>query len=315
QVDTRVGGELAHERGHVGRARRIGGCCGRNRGNGRRRGGRGSWCGSRCRSSGRRSCGCSGRRNFGNRSRLSSRRRRSGRLFDRSRLRGRCGLLCDGCGRRLRRGSSFSRGFFGGRRGGSRSTAGAVADDGERAADLDGLVFLNENLLEHSGDRRRNLGVDLVGGYLDERLVNCDLVAHLLQPPGHRALGDTLSECREVDGFTHVVLLLLEILRRLRTSLVRRCCVCQMACRGFPASARNASPRASFWVGCACSSGAMSSGYASQLTASCASPMSSPTRAPIMCTPTRGPALTRTTLIEPLVPMMWLLPLPARLKS
>ena len=54
------------------------------------------------------------------------------------------------------------------------------------------------------------------------------------------------------------------------------------ACRGLPARARWASPSASSCVGCAWIRPATSSGNASQLVISWASPTSSLTRAPIM---------------------------------
>jgi hypothetical protein len=37
---------------------------------------------------------------------------------------------------------------------------------------LDGLVLLDQDLLDNSGNRGGNLGVDLVGRYLYKRLVN-----------------------------------------------------------------------------------------------------------------------------------------------
>jgi ribosomal protein S2 len=33
--------------------------------------------------------------------------------------------------------------------------------------------------------------------------IDFDAVSHVLQPAGNRTLCDTLSECREVDGFAH----------------------------------------------------------------------------------------------------------------
>jgi hypothetical protein len=44
---------------------------------------------------------------------------------------------------------------------------------------LNGLVFLDQNLLNYSSNRRGNLGVNLVGGYLYQRLINVDAVANL----------------------------------------------------------------------------------------------------------------------------------------
>src|SRR5690606_3126656 len=67
------------------------------------------------------------------------------------------------------------------------ATAAAVADDGEVGADLVGLVLLDQDLLEHAGDRGGDLGVDLVGRDLQQRLVDRDLLADRLQPTGHGA--------------------------------------------------------------------------------------------------------------------------------
>jgi hypothetical protein len=45
----------------------------------------------------------------------------------------------------------------------------------------------------------RNLGVHLVGRDLEDRLVPLDGVADLLEPPGHRPLGDGLAHLRHDD--------------------------------------------------------------------------------------------------------------------
>ena len=73
---------------------------------------------------------------------------------------------------------------------------GAVAgpDDGELGADLDGLVLLDLDLLQRARHGGGDLGVDLVGGDLEQRLVDRDLVADLLEPAGDRALGDRLAQ-------------------------------------------------------------------------------------------------------------------------
>jgi hypothetical protein len=76
---------------------------------------------------------------------------------------------------------------------------GRVADDGEHAAHLDGLVLAGLDLQQGAGDRGGDLGVDLVGGDLEQRLVDLDRVADLLQPAGHGTLGDALSELRQRD--------------------------------------------------------------------------------------------------------------------
>ena len=142
------------------------------------------------------------------RSRSGGRGRRSGRGGRRSRRgsRGRGSRLRrSGLGRRVglrgRRGVGLD-GLLGRRRlrsglGGSRSTL--VADARECRADGDRLVLLDEDLLQHAGERRRDLGVDLVGRDLEQRLVDVDRVADLLQPAGDGALGDALAEFGQDD--------------------------------------------------------------------------------------------------------------------
>ena len=46
------------------------------------------------------------------------------------------------------------------------------------------------------GGRGGHLGVDLVGGHLDQRLVGLDAVADLLEPLEDRSLGDRLAHLR-----------------------------------------------------------------------------------------------------------------------
>ena len=116
------------------------------------------------------------------------------------------GAARSGLGCRRGRGSARSglgRGAASGA--GAAAAAGAVADGHERRADLDGLVLLDEDRLDHPGDGRRDLGVDLVGRHLEQRLVDLHTVADVLQPAGDRALRDTLTECREADGFAHAL--------------------------------------------------------------------------------------------------------------
>jgi hypothetical protein len=47
--------------------------------------------------------------------------------------------------------------------GGRSSSASSGSNNGQDGANLSGLIFLNQNLLDNTGDRRRNLGVNLVG--------------------------------------------------------------------------------------------------------------------------------------------------------
>ena len=67
-------------------------------------------------------------------------------------------------------------------------------DDRDLGVVRDRRPFLDEDLLEDAGERRRDLGVDLVGDDLEERLVLRDRVAGLLQPLADRPLGDALAE-------------------------------------------------------------------------------------------------------------------------
>ena len=79
----------------------------------------------------------------------------------------------------------------------------AVADDatdhGDDGVDLDGCAFRDLDLGEDAGDGRGNLGVDLVGGDLEERLVVLDGVADLLEPLGDGAFEDGLAHLRHDD--------------------------------------------------------------------------------------------------------------------
>jgi hypothetical protein len=87
---------------------------------------------------------------------------------------------------------------------GSRvSRSRSVADCYERRAHLDGLVFRDEDRFDNTGDWGGDFSVDLVGRYFEQRLVDLHAITYVLQPAGHRALCDTLSECWEVDGFAH----------------------------------------------------------------------------------------------------------------
>jgi hypothetical protein len=78
------------------------------------------------------------------------------------------------------------------------------ADDRQLAADLDGVVLLGDDLGQHPGGRRGDLGVDFVGGDLQQRFIQLDRVTLLLEPTGDGALSDALAECRHLDGEGHV---------------------------------------------------------------------------------------------------------------
>ena len=81
---------------------------------------------------------------------------------------------------------------------GGRSRAGRT-DDGELGADLGGLVLTDDDLEQHARDRSRDLGVDLVRGDLEQRLVLGHLLADLLEPARDGALGHALAERRKHD--------------------------------------------------------------------------------------------------------------------
>ncbi|GAQ72144.1 hypothetical protein T45_03889 [Streptomyces turgidiscabies] len=167
-------------------------------------------------------------------------------------------------------GRGRSRGSGGGRRrgdlrrgrGGS-GRAAAVVDEGQLGADLDGLVLGDLDGREDAGDGRGDLGVDLVGRHLQQRLVGLDALALGLQPPGDSALGDALTERRKGYGNRHGFGCSL----RNCGSLCRRPSTegQSWACSGLPARARWASPSASLCVGWAWMSCATSEGSASQL--------------------------------------------------
>ena len=79
-----------------------------------------------------------------------------------------------------------------------------VAYDRQLAAHLNGVVFLGDDLFQHTGSRRRDFGVDLVGGHFEQRLVAFHRVALLLEPTGHGAFGHALTECWHLHGEGHV---------------------------------------------------------------------------------------------------------------
>ena len=133
---------------------------------------------------------------------------------------------------------------------------GLVTDHRQHGADLDGVVLVDLDLHQRAGHGGGDLGVDLVGGDLQERLVDRHLVADLLEPAGDGAFGDGLAERGEGDFGGQC------------SSFCWRtgwsCRGQEWACNGLPARARWASPSASFWVGWAWTRGATSSAWASQ---------------------------------------------------
>jgi hypothetical protein len=74
-----------------------------------------------------------------------------------------------------------------------------LANDRDRRADGHRLSFSREHRLENAVDGRRHVGVDLVGGDLEQRLVAGDALARLLQPADDRAFGQRLAHLRHDD--------------------------------------------------------------------------------------------------------------------
>jgi len=83
---------------------------------------------------------------------------------------------------------------------GGAGAAGLVADHGQAGADVDCLAFGDQDLGQEAGSRGRHLGVNLVGGDLEEDLIGLDPVSYRLGPAGDGPLGDRLSQL----GHRHV---------------------------------------------------------------------------------------------------------------
>ena len=104
-------------------------------------------------------------------------------------------------GRGLRLGVGLGRGLRARRRRPAprRGAAPPSPIDREHHADVDGVALRHLDLGERAAHRRRHLGVDLVGGHLEQRLVLGDGVADRLEPLRDRALGDGLTELGHRD--------------------------------------------------------------------------------------------------------------------
>ena len=85
-----------------------------------------------------------------------------------------------------------------------RRVLAVAGDHRELGADLGRLVLADHDPGQHAGGGRRDLGVDLVGGDLEQRLVDLDPVALLLEPAGDGALGDALAQPGHGDRYRHV---------------------------------------------------------------------------------------------------------------
>jgi hypothetical protein len=77
--------------------------------------------------------------------------------------------------------------------------SGAIADNSDNGSDIDSVALGNTNLGEHSTDRRRNFGVDLVGGNLKQDLVFSNGVADCLEPLCDGSFSDGLTKLRKLN--------------------------------------------------------------------------------------------------------------------
>ena len=184
RVEAALGHEPAHDRRRRARPAAV---------VGRRAPGAGAAAGSGAPVRRGRRCGAgSARRRRGRRCRLGLAARAAGAAPARARLGPRAaGRAAPVRARRRRRGAAAGAG--GGVAAASPSTArrvptSTVSPSGTRIS------------VTHAGDGRGHLGVDLVGGDLEQRLVGLDVVADLLEPAGDRAFGDRLPQL----GHRHV---------------------------------------------------------------------------------------------------------------
>ena len=66
-----------------------------------------------------------------------------------------------------------------------------------------GLAFIDLDFFQYAGGGRRNLGVHLVGGNLEERLVALDFIARLLQPLRDGAFENAFAHLGHDDVNSH----------------------------------------------------------------------------------------------------------------
>ncbi len=96
-----------------------------------------------------------------------------------------------------------SRSLWSGRPGGAGAVllgrARAFPDLTEQRADRDRLAVLGRDVAEHAGGRRRHLDRYLVGLELDQRLVDGDRIAGLLEPLADGRLGHRFAERGHAD--------------------------------------------------------------------------------------------------------------------
>ena len=79
------------------------------------------------------------------------------------------------------------------------------SDDG---ADINSFVLIGEDLKQNASSRGGDLGIDLVGGDLQQGFIGGDSVTNLFQPAGDGAFGDRFTELGHLDRERHCVRLL-----------------------------------------------------------------------------------------------------------
>ena len=79
------------------------------------------------------------------------------------------------------------------------------SDDG---ADTNSFVLIGEDLKQNASSRGGDLGIDLVGGDLQQGFIGGDSVTNLFQPAGDGAFGDRFTELGHLDRERHCVRLL-----------------------------------------------------------------------------------------------------------
>ncbi len=96
----------------------------------------------------------------------------------------------------LRRGGS-------GRRGWSRRGGAGRIDHRDHGLNGHGLAFGHLDFLQHSGGRRRDLRVHLVGRNFEQRLIAFDAVARLLEPSGDGSFKNAFPHLGHDDVYGH----------------------------------------------------------------------------------------------------------------
>jgi len=81
-----------------------------------------------------------------------------------------------------------------------------IADRAQVAADLDGVVLVRNDLGEHARGGRGDFGIDLVGGDLEQGLIDLDGVAFILEPLDEGSLSHGVAQFRHFDWNGHLAI-------------------------------------------------------------------------------------------------------------